>query len=1185
MRSTHPTRAIAAALTAAISLTSTAPLYAQPGGTPIGAAPTDPAPAPTPATPGETGTPNVVPPPAPMPAIQPPAPLSADEKKVLRDVELQYERFQQVADQHAARMRTILHQEYDQRTQALEKKYADRIAKVEKDKADRQAETITLLEKFLVDHPAHQEFTPDAMFRLASLYLDTAEQQVDLDDNPEAMADYSRSLDLWQKILDQFPKYRQLPSTLFLLAYYGRTKDERKSLQLFLSLVCANKYKWTDAPPPVPTREQAIAASDRKQLSDKYADCKAMDGADPDLQQHAWVRGIADYHFTVPGELDEGIAAYRKVVDVDKESPLYAEALYKLAWSFYKRDFLLDAIKRFDESVVLYDQIVARGDTPPLELRDEALQYISVAFTDPWDGETDTDPVKSFDRAKEFYKDRMTQPHVRDVWVAMGHAFMELQAYDQAVDSFKIAIGSPWELNPNNPVVHQEIVDAYHAKGDKYAEDNAAAELAIKYAPGSPWYVANEKDRQAMDNQRRIAERALYAAARNTHTSATELRKEYEAGGKKEAAIREEYLGLYSKAVELYQTYIQQYPESDYVYELTFFMGEALYFSEHYMEAVDQYTWVRDHRDLSQQYFLDAASGVVASYQAEADKQVAAGTIQPLKVPTSEELKALPQPLQAQPIPDVYLKLQAEWDNYQNIVPDPKTAPQQGINAALVSLAYLHIEDAVARFNKVMKNFCGTPEYAKAKDGLLAIYEATSQLDKFQETNTDFIKSGCGDAKAIDLAKSQNRSIDFKKAGELYASKQYVQAGDAFYNYYKTAPAGDADLPTALYNSAVAYKLGERPKTAISLFKEFTSNKDKAFRESSYYLEAMRLTAVSYQATYDYNTAIATYLDLHDLAKTAKKKGLKPPEPIPGEPARTFDQVALDALFNAAVLAELNRDFKKSLELYGRYSAEETNKRNKDRALWAVARIYKASGDVTSLTETYDKWRRLYGNDAGNEDDYVMSFYETSKLWQRKGRTPQADAAGRDTIDAWRKKGATKNSVGAKVAGEWALVFAERSYFAKFEPFAWKTAAKTDKELKARKAELDKLARTTQDTYVALDDFGVAEYSMAAKVRYGEVLFKYTEKFTQQPTPKFIVDLNNRNPDADAIAKYEDALSRNLQPNIDQAKAQWSEVVDLAKKNGVSNKWSQIALEDLGTEFPDQFPVLHQELFQGTEAP
>src|SRR5258705_10161962 len=138
----------------------------------------------------------------------------------------------------------------------------------------------------------------------------------------------------------------------------------------------------------------------------------------------------------------------------------------------------------------------------------------------------------------------------------MGAAFMELQAYDQAVDSFRIAIGPPWELHPRNPVVHQEIVDAFEAKGDKYAADAAAAELATRYAPGTPWYTANEKDREAMENQRRIAERALYAAARNTHLAATNLRKEWEAGGKTEATVREEYMKLYAEAVRLYKVFI-----------------------------------------------------------------------------------------------------------------------------------------------------------------------------------------------------------------------------------------------------------------------------------------------------------------------------------------------------------------------------------------------------------------------------------------------------------------------------------------------------------------------------------------------------------------------------------------------------------------------------------------------------
>ncbi len=1176
-------RSIAALLATTLAVT---PALAQPGTPPAGATP-------APMGPSTTG-PGLGQPKAPPPSIPGvnATPLTPEERDVLRDVEKQYERFQIVADAHQARMKAILKLEYDARTAELEKKYAARIAEVEKQKADRHAQTIELLKQFIIDHPDHQEFTPDAMYRLADLYLDRAEDEVDTSDNPEAIADYGPSLDLWQQILDKFPHYRQLPSTLFLLAYYGRTKDERRSLQLFLSLTCANKFKWTDPPTVPPTRQEAIARSDKKTLTDKYADCAPLDGADKGILENAWVRGIADYHFTVPGELDEAISAYRKVVDVDKDSELYAEALYKLAWSFYKRDFLLDSIKRFDESVTLYDAIVARGDTPPLELREESLQYIAVAFTDPWEGEADTDPVKAFDRAKDFYKGRETEPHVRDVWVAMGRAFMELQAYDQAVDSFKIAIGPPWELNPEDPVVEQEIVDAFHAKGDKFAEDTAAADLATRYAPGSKWYEANEKDRTAMDNWRRISERALYAAARNTHSSATELRKDYEAAAKKDPQAKQDYLDLYSKAVELYKQYITQYPDSDYIYELTFFMGEALFYSEHYMDAVDQYAWVRDHRELESSMphenfsFIDAAKGVLASYESEAAAEVTAGKVQPLVVPKAADLEAMAQPFQPQPIPDIYLKLQAEYDNYQNLVPDPQSAPEQGINAALVSLAYLHVDDAIARLQKVMKNFCGTPAYTKAKDSLLAIYESTKQLDRFQATNADFIKSGCGDAKSIDIAKSQNRSIDFKKANELLDQKQYIEAGNSFYNYYKTAAAGDADLPTALYNAAVAYKLGERPKTAISLFKEFTSNKDKAFRDSSYYIEAMRLTAVSQQSMYDYNTAIATYGELHDLSRVAQKKGLQPPKPIGDAPQLTWDQIALDASFNAAVLAELNRDFKKSIDLYTKYGKEETDHRKKDRALWAIARIYRSSGDVNSLVETYDKWRRTYGPDPDNADDMVFSFYDTAKSWQKKGRTKQADDAGKAAIDAWKKKGAAKNSSGARWAGEWALAFAERDRDSKWTPFGWgKSPAKTQAELKTRLKTLTDMGKKLQDEYAALDDFGVLEYSMAAKVRYADIQLDFVEKFTQQPTPTFVVALEKKNPDAGAIAAYEDAVTKQMQPNIDDARKALQEVVDLSKQKGVSNRWSQAALEDLNKEDPDHFPVLHQELYQGTEAP
>src|SRR5262249_25389203 len=148
------------------------------------------------------------------------------------------------------------------------------------------------------------------------------------------------------------------------------------------------------------------------------------------------------------------------------------------------------------------------------------------------------------------------------------------------------------------------------------------------------------------------------------------------------------------------------------------------------------------------------------------------------------------------------------------------------------------------------------------------------------------------------------------------------------------------------------------------------------------------------------------------------------------------------ASYNAAVLAELNRDFKKAIDLYTKYDREETDRRKKDRVLWSEARIYRSSGDVYALTDTYDKWRRIYGNDPGNEDDLVFSSYDLAKAWQKKGRTKQADDAGKAAIAAWRKKGATKNTQGAKWAGEWALTFVERDREKTWVPYGWKVGAR-----------------------------------------------------------------------------------------------------------------------------------------------
>src|SRR5678815_3110478 len=104
-----------------------------------------------------------------------------------------------------------------------------------------------------------------------------------------------------------------------------------------------------------------------------------------------------------------------------------------------------------------------------------------------------------------------------------------------------------------------------------------------------------------------------------------------------------------------------------------------------------------------------------------------------------------------------------------------------------------------------------------------------------------------------------------------------------------------------------------------------------------------------YQAAFDYNNAVATYLQLFEATKTAKKLGIKAPDPLPGEAPRTLDQIGLDAMFNAALASELNRDFKKAIDLYTQYQKIEPDRRKKDRALWSIVGIHRQSGDVNAM--------------------------------------------------------------------------------------------------------------------------------------------------------------------------------------------------------------------------------------------
>ena len=350
-------------------------------------------------------------------------------------------------------------------------------------------------------------------------------------------------------------------------------------------------------------------------------------------------------------------------------------------------------------------------------------------------------------------------------------------------------------------------------------------------------------------------------------------------------------------------------------------------------------------------------------------------------------------------------------------------------------------------------------------------------------------------------------------------------------------------------------------------------------------ISTLRAQARSLRAVHDYKAGAAAYKKLHAAARKAEKRGQEAPPPAAGESPRRLAEIGLDALGEAAWMTEMAGQHKAAARLYRKLEREHGERRQKDRALWAAARCYRAAGDLRGLEKAYEEWRKRYGKDAANEDDHIATYHELAAAYAEHKRQRKAESLRKQVIATWKKLGSSPNSRGAAMAGEQALYFAEKRLQNEYRPFQITKRAKNEKQAKAQLKRIDALTKSIQDEYLALTQFRVAKYSRAGQVRYGEVLLGYTEKMVAIPIPRYVLDLDKKAPELELRAKFEIGIGQAMQKYLEQAKEAWKMVVDQGKQHGIHDRWVALAREHLQREFPDEYPRVHEDLRGQVDGP
>jgi cellulose synthase operon protein C len=1148
------------------------------------------------------------------------------DAKALDELQADVKHYTEIVTEYRATAKDVLKRAFKDKMKAVALKYDSQIDMNDKDAKDGRRNAIAMFEAFLQKYPNDKRWTPDAMFRLAELYYErSAEDYLDADeaykkaidgpnppDTPPPKVDYTPTIAIYRRLLTDFPNYRFLDAAYYLLGFcLGEMGEEAQAKQTLLALVCANKYKPLDPPPPTPKNGGT---------EDVYDGCVPV-RKDSKFLPEAWTR-VGEFHFDSASELKFAIAAFRKVLTF-KDSPYYDRALYKLAWSYYRDNRFAEAVREFDNLVKYADGRTASGQKVGSDLRPEAVQYLGVSFGEPdWDGDTVPDPVNGLQRLIEFYRGREGEKHVREVFQRLGDIYFDQTKFSDAIAVYK-ALLERWPYYEDAPRVQEKIVRAYEKDRNLIAAAKEREALGRLYSKGGDWYQHNKDNPEALAVAQQLAEDALLTAATNVHSAAQACKTKWQEN-QKDTKKLEECKTLYAAAADLYEKYLGVYPNSKRSYEFSAFFGDTLYYSGQLQKSIVAYQNVRDSQ-LDNKYQEDAAFRMIKAYEEIIDGMKKDKKIVDPEIPDEKNTKP---PVVATPMPEIYHQYVDAIDWYVEHIKNDR-GPDLKYAAAVIALRYHEWPQARQRLGKIAEDYCATkPEVGfKAYDAILQTYfidfgvedeEAKDcALGKLLTIAEQFGESACGKAPAAKpyldrfaqikssvkttvITKRLTLSMENEEKGTnkeltmchdgpggiaiVTGIAQPTKPGE---KPAPGAPAGgkistqldvglaldlidivnanpkDAGAPTALNNACVIYEklfqFGQATQCYERLYHDYS--------DSEWGKEALWNASRNHYRFFEFDQAVKGYMTVAQDPKFATSEHRK------------------EALGLTASLLDNDQQYGRSAEMYKKYSDAISDKPSDSaQAYFFGCNAYeKAHDNVKQSTCLRDFIKKFDKSPAAGE--YVVQAFMkqaviTEQTTKNKDDVLKAYKRVRDEFISRKLPGATP-AAGFAAKADF-LIMEEK--FKAFQKKELKFPTKPEAIKKVFESFTNEAKQLNED-YQKIWGYKDATWTLASFLRTGDVYYEFAQKLVKaadappDDLKKLAKQACKANPDDCGVVEgqYKDAIFQFVTPVEDEAKKRWKDTLARASQLGVTNDYVKKARENLSKYLPDEFPFIKDE--------
>ncbi|HUF26536.1 MAG TPA: tetratricopeptide repeat protein [Gemmatimonadaceae bacterium] len=248
------------------------------------------------------------------------------------------------------------------------------------------------------------------------------------------------------------------------------------------------------------------------------------------------------------------------------DGDIYLLSLYKLGWSYYNQATATNqeeyrlAVQVFDRLIEAYDRLTAEQQAR-LGLRDEAIEYMAISFTQ----------IGGAEAASSYFETRGGAPYRVQVLRRVATSLRDQGNFPQAVTGYRTLLAEA-PTDTGALAIQLEVIDIYQNR--MLVPDSAQIarlELVDRFAPGSAWAQANA---------------ARLAEAREARETALREAGQYELA----AAQRTNAPARFGEAAQLYQRFVNEFPQSDSIRPVTVYLGEALFGQRDFGRAGAQYS-------------------------------------------------------------------------------------------------------------------------------------------------------------------------------------------------------------------------------------------------------------------------------------------------------------------------------------------------------------------------------------------------------------------------------------------------------------------------------------------------------------------------------------------------------------------------------------------------------------------